>query len=181
VKFYQIKADDWMTTDNYDVTAKVPAGTTKAQMALMLQNLLANRFHLVVHHETRNARNYSLTVMKGGPYMKPLPAHPSSSAPASAITTDSVEGHWRLVAKQQTMKTLAGYLMSRVWAPVADDTGLPDSYDFQLDFAPDGMPAGTTADIFEALRTQLGLRLNERTSATDFLMIDRANKIPTDN
>lgn len=182
VEFYRIQAAEWMMTDNYDLSARVPSGATKAQMRTMLQNLLAARFHLVVHHHMRNGRTYSLKVVKGGPYLNRVSATLGSPAPAlSAMVTNSVEGHWRLVAEKQTMTNLAAYLTSRVWAPVVDDTGLRDLYDFAIDFAPDGMPAETAPDIFEALRIQLGLRLDERTVPTDFLSIDHADKIPTDN
>ena len=116
VKFYLLKAEDWMQTYNYDVTAKIPRGTTKAQMRTMLQNLLADRFHLVVHHETKPAPSYSLRVNKSGPHFKAAALSPDSPAPfVGDIATRSIGGHWQLVAKKQNMKNLAGYLMlSRV-------------------------------------------------------------------
>lgn len=185
VKFYLLKAEDWMQTYNYDVTAKIPRGTTKAQMRTMLRNLLADRFHLVVHHETKPAPSYSLRVNKSGPYFKAAALSPDSPAPfVGDIATKSIGGHWQLVAKKQNMKNLAEYLMSRVWAPVVDDTGLTEVYDFTMDFLPDGAPSGaegTASDIFEALRSQLGLRLDSKTVPTDFLIIDRADKVPTEN
>jgi uncharacterized protein (TIGR03435 family) len=63
VQFYQIKGPDWMnwggSTGGYDIVAKIPEGTTKAQYRLMFQELLTERFHLVMHHETKEVSQYS--------------------------------------------------------------------------------------------------------------------------
>jgi uncharacterized protein (TIGR03435 family) len=53
--------------DGYDLSAKVPAGATKEQLQLMVQNLLVERFHLAVHRETRNGNQYTLLAGKGKP------------------------------------------------------------------------------------------------------------------
>src|SRR6185437_1102105 len=133
----------------------------------MVQNLLATRFHLGLHHETKNAPSYSLRVNSRGPFINPL-ADPVTT-PGSQTTT-SVGGHWQLAAKNQTMDNLAGYLTSRMWNAVTNDTGLTGHYDFTLDFLPEGTPAeNTTApDIFDALRAQLGLRLEIKTALPIF-------------
>src|SRR5205814_1967287 len=61
---------DWMSSARFDISAKVPAGTTKAQSNVMLRNLLADRFKLVLHHSTKEASIYVLLVAKGGPKLK---------------------------------------------------------------------------------------------------------------
>ena len=70
VKSYQLSGPDWMSSARFDISAKVPAGTTKAQSKVMLQNLLADRFKLVLHHSTKESSIYALLVAKGGPKLK---------------------------------------------------------------------------------------------------------------
>jgi uncharacterized protein (TIGR03435 family) len=70
VKGYQISGPSSMDEGRFEVTAKVPEGATPAQFKLMLQNLLAERFKLTVHHEKKEAQVYELTVAKGGSKMK---------------------------------------------------------------------------------------------------------------
>jgi uncharacterized protein (TIGR03435 family) len=67
---FQIRAEDWMNTSRYDVTAKVPDGATKDQFKMMLQRLLAERFKLATHHESREMDAYELVIGKNGPKFK---------------------------------------------------------------------------------------------------------------
>ncbi len=73
---------DLMGSNSYVIDATMPPGTTKEQFRLMLQNLLAQRFHLTVHHETQNFPGYDLAVAKDGPRLKE-----SRSAPAPAVAS----------------------------------------------------------------------------------------------
>jgi uncharacterized protein (TIGR03435 family) len=70
VKSYQISGPAWLDSERYDITAKVPTGSTKEQMHVMLQNLLADRFGLTVHREKKEMASYILSVGKGGNKMK---------------------------------------------------------------------------------------------------------------
>ena len=83
VAFDQISGlPDWSATQAYSIVAKIPPNTTKDQFNLMLQNLLAERFHLTLHHETREFQVYTLLVAKGGPKVKPsLPDVDAKTAP----------------------------------------------------------------------------------------------------
>jgi uncharacterized protein (TIGR03435 family) len=67
---YRLSAPDWMLATRFDLRARIPEGTTKQQFLTMLQNLLADRFKVAVHHETRQISRYELTVGKGGPKFK---------------------------------------------------------------------------------------------------------------
>lgn len=73
LKEYQVEGPEWIDSIGYDVTAKVPPGTTREQFQQMLQTLLAERFKLTVHRETRQLPVYALVVAKGGPKMKEAP------------------------------------------------------------------------------------------------------------
>src|SRR5262249_3697028 len=70
VKDYQISGPGWLGSERYDIIAKVPPGTTKEQLRLMLQNLLAERFQVSLHHESKELPMFALVVAKGGPKMK---------------------------------------------------------------------------------------------------------------
>jgi uncharacterized protein (TIGR03435 family) len=70
VNYYHFSAPDWMSNTRFDITARVPEGATKEQFQTMLQNLLIDRFNLVVHHDSREASSYDLVVAKNGPKFK---------------------------------------------------------------------------------------------------------------
>jgi uncharacterized protein (TIGR03435 family) len=92
VKPYQISGPDWMGGiggQRFDVLAKMPDGATKDQVPEMLQALLAERFNLAIHHDTKERPVYALIVGKGGPKMKESPADP---APAAAEKSDAAPG-----------------------------------------------------------------------------------------
>ena len=80
---YQISGPAWLDSERYDIVAKVPKGATKEQFRLMLEDLLANRFHLTLHHETKDLPRFELVVAKGGPKMKEAapPLAENESAP----------------------------------------------------------------------------------------------------
>src|SRR5258705_452648 len=70
LKRYQYLVPSWMETERYDVTAKMPPGTTSAQRNAMIQHLLAERFRIQFHHESREMTVFDLVVAKGGPKMQ---------------------------------------------------------------------------------------------------------------
>jgi uncharacterized protein (TIGR03435 family) len=76
VKTDQISGPGWLESERYDVEAKVPPGSTRPQSILMLQNLLADRFRLTLHKDTKEFSVYELTVAKDGPKLKPSPPDP---------------------------------------------------------------------------------------------------------
>jgi len=115
---------DWAETQAYSISAKIPPNTTKAQFNLMLQNLLAERFHLALHHETREFQVYSLLVAKGGPKMKP------SSPDADAGTPPA--GNDRLDSK--------GFPVLQPGARVVTVTGMGAFYPFVRSTHKETMP-----------------------------------------
>ncbi len=159
--FSQIDWPDLPGKDYYDITARIPPGTTKEQFHLMLQGLLADRFHMVVHHDTKLFDAYELAVGKGGPKMKLASAEDSAMAeqpgsgpllppgrlPGSAYPqllrpgiiavpkrNSEIPFNLHLMARAQTMGELAKSLASYLGRSVADKTGLSGRYDFELDF-----------------------------------------------
>jgi uncharacterized protein (TIGR03435 family) len=73
VKGYQLSGPNWLDSERYDIVAKIPKGATKEQFQVMLQNLLAERFKLKIHRETKELPIYALVVAKGGLKMKETP------------------------------------------------------------------------------------------------------------
>ncbi len=146
----------WMGTELYNVEAKVPAGATKAQIRIMLQRLLSDRFGLVVHRETRQLPGYRLTVAKGGPKLKQSAAAPpktGDAAPGPAPAHDVVVKHGIpqlsdsagtgvfmtlvgtvLRGRHESTGGLASWLAQTLQEPVVDATGLTGEYDYDLSF-----------------------------------------------
>jgi uncharacterized protein (TIGR03435 family) len=156
---FKITLPDWARTTRYDVIAKVPAGATKARVGVMWQNLLKDRFGVVLHHELKEFQVYELTVAKGGPKMKgtdlPETADPfdfGAAAPkfgpegaldvngtGSVVTVfPGPKGATvRLAAKGFTIAEFAARLGGLTTHPVVDRTGLTGRFDFVLEFTPD--------------------------------------------
>jgi uncharacterized protein (TIGR03435 family) len=177
----------WADSEHYDLVAKFNPDDfkdlTDEQHRTMLQALLADRFKLVLHHETKILPHYALMVAKGGPKMQ-------ETAPENIKLEDNrLFCHAGLsVFKQCTMAEFA-YIVS--WfgtnASVEDHTGLTARYDFTLNWAP---PSATTPnttgspdaspDIFDALPEQLGLKLEPIKGPVPVLVIDHIER-PTEN
>ncbi len=84
LKNYQVEGPAWLDTDGYDIVAKVPVGASKEQFNLMLQTLLAERFKVTVHRETKTLPVYTLTVAKNGPKLKEVDAATLEASKAAA-------------------------------------------------------------------------------------------------
>jgi uncharacterized protein (TIGR03435 family) len=145
-------APDWTTGQKFDITARVPAGATKAQLAEMWQRLLMDRFKLMVHREARDLAKYELLVAKAGPKFKESVDNPPPGA-ASEETSHSrgpqkvdkggfpelarpgmigMNGRIRLYQTKMTMEKLAIVLAGQLGRPVTDNTGLKGEYDIRL-------------------------------------------------
>ncbi len=203
VEVDQIAGPGWLDSERYSVDAKVPPGTTGAQLKAMLQNLLVEQFELRLHRETKSAIGYELTVSKRGQKLSPWnPNGPPEPPPGRYTTARTESGTARLTFHAFTMPGLAnvlgmplgGLAGNRVAAAtVVDKTGLTGKYDFTLEFAgvmgpggafsvsgPDSPPPAA-ANLFDALETQLGLRLVEHKVPREVLVIDAVNKVPLEN
>jgi uncharacterized protein (TIGR03435 family) len=185
---YQLVAPGWMDSELFAVSARVPAGTTAEQLRLMQQNLLADRFKLTCHREAKDMTRFELVVAKGGPKLKASVGEltPGDGRPAGG--TVSPQGLVTMGHSDMSMAELATILSRQVHAPVADATGLQGKFDFTLSWVMDrGAPFAPPPDddagptIFNALQSQLGLRLEQKKGPVDRLVIDHAEKVPTGN
>ena len=156
LKRYQLVVPDWMTTTRFEISAKVPAGTTREQFRVMMQNLLAERFKLASHRDKKEMDVYALVIMKGGHKLKDA-APPTEAAPPPdpqakpALDKDgfvissrpmpkgsmmiSAEGKARIRGINETTQDLAERLSATLPKPVVDATGLTGRYDYSLTFA----------------------------------------------
>jgi uncharacterized protein (TIGR03435 family) len=190
----RLSGPPWLRTETFDIVANVPEGATGDQVAVMLQNLLIERFKLALHREAKEADGYALMVAKNGPAAKlKAPAigkteldkdgFPKLAAGArSAYTLKADRSTARVVARQLTMAEVAKLFRTAAGGvDVVDKTGLTGAYDFTLYFAPGGTiedPAGT----FRAtLERELGLKLEKTKIPVDVLVVDHIEKVPTEN
>jgi uncharacterized protein (TIGR03435 family) len=162
---------------HYDITAKTAPDTTPAQMHLMLQTLLTDRFKLTFHREKKELRLYTLVVAKNGIKMH-------LSAPGRQMShQNSATG---MVAHSISMQELADYLSDPLNAPLTDQTGLTGRYDFTIDFTPyvdmehTSVQPDPVAVLSAALKGDLGLEIVQRKDQADLLIVDHLEP-PTSN
>ena len=165
----------WMAVDRYDVIAKAPGETPVAELRVMLQTLLVERFKLAVHREEREVPSYALVLVKAGPN---LHASDSSDAGVGMNAKGSA-----LSIRKISMPEFAEFLSGPMGVPVMDETKLEGRFDLNLDTAPYA-PAtrdDEEAAMITAIREQLGLRLERRKSPIQMLVVDRVAAAPTEN
>ncbi|MGB7759203.1 MAG: TIGR03435 family protein [Bryobacteraceae bacterium] len=167
----------WLDTDRYDVEAKTgsPAKVTPDVMGPLMQCLLTERFHLKFHRETREMNVLALVVAKGGPKLKP-----KGEGEPSGMNTSGGPRESHLIATATSTELLAAYVGNRLNRTVVDQTGLSDSYDFTLNWAPDETAESVVPPLITALREQLGLSLRSQKGPVGVLVIDSLSK-PSEN
>ena len=221
---YQISGPAWIESERYEIAAKLPQGATKEQVPAMLQALLAERFGLVAHRESRELPVYSLVVAKGGAKLKesaagedgrgaPRLVRGANGYPELAPGTDVPRSYqvvlggsdgllYKLWARRETTQQLADRLSSQLNRAVVDRTGLAGGYDFALSWTMDA--AGGTVprtdpppdeiemynssvltdpglSLFNAVQSQLGLKLESGKGPVQILVVDQLQKTPTGN
>jgi bla regulator protein blaR1 len=183
---------EWVLTDRFDIQARASGNPTKAQMRLMMQSLLADRFKLAIHFETREVPVFALVLAKPGktgPQLHPHSDEPSCST-ASPCGFDSLPnppGQFRIGARNVTMGFIANVLAtSELGRPVLDQTKLAGNFDFTLEWtpnipaSPDFTPDQSGPTYIEALKEQLGLKLESARGPIQVPVIDRVER-PDEN
>jgi uncharacterized protein (TIGR03435 family) len=184
---YNLIAPGWVMMNGadvgYDVTAKIPAGATRDQLHLMMQRLLAERFHLVVHWETRTKNVYTLQLGK-----KPK-LTPSSDTGPGNVSYKIVDGHMLYSMHNKPISTLIYLLVNPLDGQVVDETGLKGNYDLTLEYMPEknwsapppAHPDPAIPNVFGAVEEQLGLKIESKKAPVPVLVVDSADKAPTEN
>ena len=186
---YQLLAPDWLDSTYFDVSARIPQGIDADQYRLLLQGMLAGRFRLAVHHETREMRVYDLTVAKNGAKVR-LSTNPSTAAdglqPPPKTPPAAFHGAVTLNLPAMSMPRFAEFLSGFLDAPVEDATGLQGDYEIHLRALIGAPSPGSDAEnapppLSDALVQQLGHRLMPRKSQVDVLEVGRMDKSPGEN
>jgi len=196
VKAFQISSGpSWIATQRWDIEAKaegVQGQVPMAQLRPMLQGLIAERFRLSLHRETKKMPVFALIVAKNGPKLTPHVGNPAQ--PGQRIRP----GPGSLTVQQGNMAILAAQLSQQLWRAVIDKTGLQQEYDFTLKWTPEsgqggpesiGLPPESSApprpdlngpSIFTAVQEQLGLRLDSQKGPVEIIVIDHV-EYPSEN
>ena len=197
---------NWIANDRFDIVAKMegdpPAivpGSGADHMMLAMRTLLADRFKLVVHRETRQLDIYAMTLARPGQpgaALKPASGDCSPAAfaarrggpPPAAGAPPAVcgmqQGPGRIRFGGFPLSLFANGISNRLGRAVVDRTGLTGNWDFELSFAaevpPGSLPPGApppppdpdAPDLFTAVREQLGLKLESTKGPVDVLVVD---------
>jgi uncharacterized protein (TIGR03435 family) len=165
-------------SDRFDIAAKAAAPATAPTLRAMLGSLLAERFKLAVHWDTKERKSLALVVAKGGPKLR-------SSEEGGPGVLKPNKGS--MVAQHTSMSEFIGTLSGPLRSPVVDKTGLTGRYDFTVDLSSyfadvkPGEQPDMTAIVMSALREQLGLNLESRKETVEILVIDHVERIPSQN
>jgi uncharacterized protein (TIGR03435 family) len=202
----QIIGPGWISSKSFNLEAKLPAGTTEQDLALMLRRLIKERFALRSHEERRVIRGYTLTVTKGGPKLAPggksvlnkqknNDGFPSGAMPTGRFQSLHFPGRARLAGLNVSIEQLSSALAGELRTEVVNATGLSGLYDVSLVFAPTTVLAAPTAvdgqdpaaaapefssepGIFAAIEKQLGLKLQAGKVRETVLVFDSAEQKP---
>jgi len=179
----QISGPASLDTEWYDIIAKSASAAGQEQLRLMLQKLPTNRFKLILHNDTKERPAYVLSVPKGGSSK----LHESAADGESGIDAG---GAALIHLKKSDIGQLAQAVSGALRSPAADMTELKGLYDFTLDIAPyiDRIGGAGVDDskldipdiLSQAIRDQLGLKLEYRKTALEMLVVDHVER-PSEN
>jgi uncharacterized protein (TIGR03435 family) len=189
VQWPEVIGPAWIDSDRYDILAKVGKAAGEEEMRPMLQALLAERFHLAAHRETRQMEALVLLEPKGGLKMTP-------SQVQGPVETSEAPGGGKLV-KGIVLADLAEEMAHESALPIVDMTGLKGRFDITFNpekyvtalrsrmmADPQHVPPESELRIIliqDLLAGDLGLRLESRKAAVEVVVIDRADKVPVEN
>jgi uncharacterized protein (TIGR03435 family) len=189
---YQVAWPAWVGERSplaYDVAVTFPAGTSAERLQLMFQDLLAARFGLAMHWETRDVRAFEVRASERGPRLREA-VNPAQPTDYPKYSTRTERGVWHLSSQlggAPSGLTIAGFLEAInsthiLDRPLVDATGVEGYYDIELT-APaeisDNKPAAS--ELLSALDKQLGLKASLKTLPLRMLVIDHLERIPTEN
>ncbi len=200
-KSSQMFGPDWLREARYEIVAKGPVGTRREDLPKMMQTLRGERFKVRTHQETREIPALVLALGKDGPKLKDAaPESGDGQSGAQVGMSASESGEERLDVKGGGTSTLAATLTGLLGRPVVDKTGLTGRYDFILEFSrsetagpkatggyneppplpppPPGAEPGLS--IYTSIQ-RLGLRLLAQKLPLNVLVVDSAEKVPTEN
>jgi uncharacterized protein (TIGR03435 family) len=178
----------WLERQRFDIAAKAPQDTPPAAVRQMLQTLLAERFKLVSHQDTRQMSGYVLTLGKEKHKLKeatgPGAGCQGNPAPQSPPGVPMIIGSCKGVTMQEFAQLLRQVGNGYINTPVQDQTGLKGYWDFDIRFTPFQVVSRAGADavtVFAMVEQQLGLKLEQGSAPTPVFVVDSVNAEPTPN
>jgi uncharacterized protein (TIGR03435 family) len=173
-----LEAPAWLWDERFDITAKVPDEKASFdERRQMLQALLIDRFGVVSHHETKTRAGFALVIARNGPKIQPVPD-------VGGHNNDNPPG--KMQRLRTTIDDFGSAVSGILRQPVVNETQMEGRYNVVLTYAPErGSDVPPAADdgpsIFTAIEQQLGLKLEPRKVPVDILVVDRCQKMPTEN
>jgi uncharacterized protein (TIGR03435 family) len=180
----------WMEADRFDLLAKAPAGTSKERVAQMLQTLLADRFKLAVHKDTKVMPAYVLSVGNGAPKLKQVAAADQSGCGIRSTSTGPMQVGPGLpapevvlfcnsVTMQAFAETLHNFLGGPLGAVVVDSTGLKGTWNLEMRMT--WSTNRSSAEVMDAVKSQLGMKLESAKTAQKVMVVDSVERKPSPN
>lgn len=169
----------WLSGDRFDVVAKADHDATENEMKQMARTLLAERFGLKLHRESKEMPAYVISVGKNVPRLFP-PKDGETHDMRFSMTPgpDQKTGAFHIDATRYTLAQVADVFARRMDRVIVNRTGMDGEYDFQFDLRPDEShpsPVDQTL-LLEALRRQIGLEVRSEKTAVDYYVIDGVQK-----
>ena len=150
-------------------------------MMLMLQTLLADRFNLKIHRETRQDNVFELVVAKNAAKLQaPQDTTRSRVGTSQGSTTPGAATTVTTRPERAQWNNSPGTCQGHMHRPVLDQTGIKGNYDFSFEYAYDDSQSGGASPFLTALQDATGLKLNTTKGPVEFLVVDHADK-PTAN
>ena len=183
---------EWVLSDRFDIQARAGGNPNKARMRLMMQSLLADRFKVAIHFETREVPVFALVLAKPGNIGPQLHPHSdespcSTASPCGFDSLPNPPGQFKIGARNVTMGFIANVLAtSELGRPVLDQTGLSGNFDFTLAWtpnipaSPDFRPDQSGPTYIEAVKEQLGFKLESTKGPVQVPVIDHVER-PDEN
>jgi uncharacterized protein (TIGR03435 family) len=195
IQWFRLVGGSSRLTDRFDIVAKMPEHADHGQLRLMLRTLLAERFNLKAHNETREQPIYALVLAKRdggfGPELRRSAADCEAirvaratsrpdlaPPPVDPLPCSSSMMFGRLTMRDMPLDILANTLSGMVGRVVFDRTALTGNFNLSLRYAPDGTDSAQSQDpsIFTALQEQLGLTLESTKGPVEVLVIDHVEQ-----
>lgn len=186
VKAFQVTGGPkWIDDSTYEIVAKFEDGTAVGhdrgnQVHEALQALLADRFQLKFHHESKEMPTYVLVTTKAGFKLKP------ATDQGCSTNSNGNGSRVKFVATGCTMADFASALARHTGEPVTDRTAVQGKYTFTLEYTPDDLRNNASSDqpalpsLFTVIQEQLGLKLETAKAPVDIIVVDSAER-PTEN
>jgi uncharacterized protein (TIGR03435 family) len=182
----------WLDTNRFDVSARAPSGSTPDQAKLMMQTLLAERFSLKVHQDSKEMPGFVLSLGGGKPKMRPAADADApwgcqgqpQTAPPSPDTVPQQVINCHSMSMDDLARIIGQVAPVNTNARALNKTGLEGKWDFTIKFTPPGLLARAGAEgisIFDAVDKQLGLKLEPGKVPQPVIFVDSVNEAPTPN